>query len=198
MFPISVTDHFSYISGSKSDGWALAYHFWDDFEYFELTESMRQKDELDFYLFLNRIRIGLPSDADIKMLDNLKIKFKHESQKIKEAAIFFSELLKNGKSLIALFPKIKDVDEFNMQMSKINNIKLVKVQAEDDVLQKGPTRKLLNLKDSYNKKNKKTSETAGLDDILYIGENSRIILKRNLHSKKSVPLKAHLKRYSTS
>jgi len=193
MFPISVTDHFSYISGSKSDGWALAYHFWDDFEYFELTESMRQKDELDFYLFLNRIRIGLPSDADIKMLDNLKIKFKHESQKIKEAAIFFSELLKNGKSLIALFSKIKEIDELKMQMSKINNIKLY-----CNVLQKGLTRKLLNLKDSYNKKNKKTSETAGLDDILYIGENSRIILKRNLHSKKSVPLKAHLKRYSTS
>ena len=34
----------------------LAYDFWTDFEYFELTQSMRQKDELDFYLFLNRIR----------------------------------------------------------------------------------------------------------------------------------------------
>ena len=163
----------------------LAYDFWTDFEYFELTQSMRQKDELDFYLFLNRIRIGMPNDTDIKMLTKLKIKIKHESEKIKEAAIFYSELLKKGKLSIALFPKIKDVDEFNMQMSKLNNIKLIKVYAEDEVLQKGPTRKLLDLKDSFNKKNKKTSETAGLDDTLYIGENSRIMLRIKFRSVKT-------------
>lgn len=77
----------------------------------------------------------MPSDNDIKVLNKLKIKIKRNSDKIKEAAQTYSELLKNGKSMIALFPKNKDVDDFNMQMSKLNNIKLIKVEAVDDIQQ---------------------------------------------------------------
>lgn len=47
-------------------------------------------------------------------------------------------------------------------------------------------KKILKVKSSIKKTKKKTSETAGLDDILHIGENSRVMLKRNLDVSKGL------------
>ncbi len=43
-------------------------HLWSEFDFHELTESMRQKDDSIFFDMKNRIRIGSPSDSDIELL----------------------------------------------------------------------------------------------------------------------------------
>lgn len=97
---------------------------------------MRQKDEKEFIDLLNRIRIGMPTDDDIALLNTLKLNLQNPLNKIKESALFYHNLLKEGKSLIALFPKNEDVENFNIEMSKLNNINFIKVEAEDIVRQK--------------------------------------------------------------
>jgi len=169
-------------------GLPLLYNFWDEFSYLELTKSMRQKDEEDFYLFLNRIRIGMPSEEDINCLKRLKIHIRNPLNKIKEAAQFYNEIQKNLKSIIALFALNSDVDEFNINVSKINNINLVSIRAEDNL-----SKKNLILRKNKHKENqkclknkKKTSETAGLEENLLIGENCRVILRRNIDISKGL------------
>jgi hypothetical protein len=76
----------------------LIFDFLDEFEYNELIVSMRQKNQDFFFQLLNRIRIGMPTNDDIKLLESLKKK------RIKEAAKFYFKLAQAKKAtMISLF-----------------------------------------------------------------------------------------------
>jgi len=54
--------------------------FWSCFSYSELTQNMRQKDDLLYAEMLERIRLGSPSENDIKLLEERLIKLEsHKS-----------------------------------------------------------------------------------------------------------------------
>lgn len=113
------------------NGIPLIYNFWDEFSYVELTESMRQRDEQDFFQFLNRMRIALPTQEDIDILQSIRLQVSNAENKIKEAAEFYKKLLNDHKSIIALFSKNIDVDNFNRHMSLLNEVSTQNVYAED-------------------------------------------------------------------
>lgn len=109
----------------------LIFDLWNEFDYNELTLSMRQKNSNFFFEFLNRIRIGMPTFDDIKLLESLKIQIKNPKRKIQEAARFYYDIMKNKKTMIALFAKNEHVDEFYKEMGSLCAIKIIEVKAED-------------------------------------------------------------------
>lgn len=163
-------------------GIPLIYDFWKEFDYVELMDSMRQKDESDFFHFLNRIRIALPKKEDIELLQSLCIKIKNIEEKVKEAVLFFKKLLSENKSVLALFSKNEHVNEFNQRMSDLTNIQVYEINAEDTEI--GVVKRLRVVKET--KKIKKASETAGLEECLKIGLNSRVMLRRNIDLSKGL------------
>lgn len=46
---------------------------WENFQYFELTEVMRQKDDVEFVNALNHLVIGKMTDTDIKLLKSREV-----------------------------------------------------------------------------------------------------------------------------
>ena len=160
----------------------LVFNFWDEFDYKQLTINCRQKDDSVFSELLNRIRIGMPTNEDIEMLENARIPNKHGVDKIKNAAMFYVENIKKYPQMLALFPKTSSVDQFNNTVSSLLKIETHTIEAVDS----NPNQKLQFKAPNYKSrgnlkaKKRKTNETAGLEQILKIGINSRVILKRNI------------------
>ncbi|CAF1099646.1 unnamed protein product, partial [Brachionus calyciflorus] len=142
----------------------LEKHIWDEFNYKELTQNVRQKDDLEFNEMLNRIRIGNPSLSDIKKLESRVVKF----QNYQEIAQFIA----SKNDIIYLAPKLEQIDNVNKAMLIVKKIETNEVQAQDI------SRKTLN--DENIEILLKNSQTAGLDKILYLGINARVMLRRNL------------------
>ena len=67
----------------------IDFDFWVEFDFFELTENMRQKEDQLFFDLLNRVRIGNPSEEDIQLLNNRIIKFKNKNNRIEESVEIF-------------------------------------------------------------------------------------------------------------
>ena len=149
----------------------LSFDFWNLFSYYELTQSMRQKDDNEFFNLLNRIRIGLPSIEDINLLEKRKIPILDNFNKIREASVFYCEKLKEEHEIICLLAKCSQANEFNNHVSKLLKINTVKIIAED-------SNNKFKLKINRTKKN--VQDTAGLEEVLDIGINSRIMLRKNI------------------
>ena len=92
---------------------------------------MRQKDDLNFFNLLNRIRIGMPSNEDIQNLKDHVIKIKNKSKKIEEAACFYVEQLIEKPEMVCLLPKLDQTQKFNDEVSKLLKIETVNIYAED-------------------------------------------------------------------
>ena len=72
----------------------------------ELTESMRQIDDSQFFDILNRIRIGSPNEDDIKILKSRLIETKNDL--IEDTANFYNKLLeKSGIQFVYSHVEIK-------------------------------------------------------------------------------------------
>lgn len=65
----------------------IDFDFWVEFDFFELTENMRQKEDQIFFDLLNRV--GNPSEEDIQLLNNRIIKFKNKNNRIEESVEIF-------------------------------------------------------------------------------------------------------------
>lgn len=161
----------------------LKYSFWDEFDFKELTICMRQKDDLDFFQMLNRIRIGSPTKNDIKLLESQVISKKNDNT-VMNAVENFCELKEKFKNLISLFPNNDQADEFNKQISNKLNIIVMSILAEDFI----PNSKRNNFQTSSRSSPKKfkISKTAGLASVLNVGIGSRIILRKNLDVNKGL------------
>ena len=175
MPPVRAEFCFSLLSSKDNElyfgGVPLFYNFWDEFKYFELIESMRQKTDPKFFDLLCRVRLGIPTEDDIDILNKQKIKINNTRDIYPETAQFYKESDNNRSYSICLFGLTSEVDSCNSEISKVYKIKTVKISAIDFV-----NNKLIN------KNNKtKSSETAGLENQLQIGVNSRVMLRRNVN-----------------
>jgi hypothetical protein len=158
-------------------GFPLDYSFWNEFKYHELTENVRQKGDLKFSSMLNRIRIGIPNIDDIKSLESRKIPIK--SDPISESARFMYEKKCIGQNLICLCSTIVKTEAINAEMLLKNKIICKDIEAEDTEHGKKVSKKNKKQTDLHKKK-KKISDTAGLETNLIIGENARVMLRRNI------------------
>lgn len=149
---------------------------------------MRQKDDLEYVDILNRIRFGVPNEQDIQKLNQRIIPKDNLFDKFENATNSFLEIAKTQPAVICLFPLTKSVDTFNGIINKKLNIDIKSIKADD-----------FNPKDKFSYKqttipNKKflkakklkISQTAGLEEVLNIGINSRVMLRRNLDVSKGL------------
>ena len=119
----------------------LKFDLSNEFEFHELTQNMRQKDDIVFFDIFSRIRIGNPSENDIELLKQRKIKINDSTNKINECVKLFLEELKQNKNCVCLLPLTKNVIEFNSLVSQSLKIETIDLLAEDS---------------KYNKRIKKT------------------------------------------
>jgi hypothetical protein len=161
-------------------------NFWSEFEFMMLRENMRQKEDPIFAELLNRVRFGRPSLEDINKLNERLIDQTVSGVSIEKAVDHFLEVSQNFPSIMCLFPKTEQVDQFNNCITKRLQISLRLINAIDSNynsklfqnrtnFQKNKPRVKVN-----SKPKKKTNQTAGLETTLSIGKGSRIMLRRNL------------------
>jgi len=160
----------------------LEYNFWDDFTYKQLTINCRQKDDPALGLMLNRIRIACPTVEDIKLLQSLVIKKKPNTDKITNAVDFYVEKFLEYPKILTLFPISSSADLFNSLVSEKLQIDSINTEAIDTHPNERPKYFEPNFKNPRHLKAKKrkTAHTAGLEQTLNLGINSRVILKRNI------------------
>jgi hypothetical protein len=150
----------------------LNYNLWDEFDYNELVENQRQKDDQEYAMLLDRVRYGNANENDIKMLTTRII----DNQNIENICLLLNEI----EGCIYLTSTLESVQYINNAMQNYLNIKIINIEAEDFNVN---SKKITNQK---NIKPKKLNLTAGLENCLSVGINSKIMLRRNLNVEKGL------------
>lgn len=165
------------------------YPIWKVFEYSELIENMRQKEDSNYAQLLSRVRIGSPTEKDIEQLKSRLIDPNRKGISLKEAAAYFKKNLFGGNcNAVCLLSMNEQVEAFNKCMLESENIVILTSSAIDsDAGGKQKTTKNRKQISAANKeKMKKASDTAGLETELEIGISARIMLRRNIDVKKGL------------
>ncbi|CAD6200254.1 unnamed protein product, partial [Caenorhabditis auriculariae] len=113
------------------------FSLWCAFEYEELLENMRQRDDLEYAELMGRLRVGCLTPLDEELLATRVIP-KHDEDdvnetRMKSAAIFYSHLIKTDPKALALFPTNEDVKEFNRFVAKELELATFVIEAEDHI-----------------------------------------------------------------
>ena len=91
-----------------------------------------------FKELLNRVRIGTPTEADIKLLESrivpgLATKKPFTDQWYNHLTNFYNTLSNEDEQLLCLFGRCEHVDTFNFKMLKVKKIQTVKISAKDEL-----------------------------------------------------------------
>lgn len=174
---------------------------WTDFEYSELTENMRQKGDERWIEILKHARIGSLTADDTRMLADRTLHLDGNGDAVigNESAsfgllslqqsvdYFVDHLLPRDAKAICILPKNDSVDEFNIGCLEKLDIPAVKIPCTDlggqEYVKKKQKRK--SKRNDVRRKNRgfKTSETAGLEEIVVVGLGARVMLRRNIDQK---------------
>ena len=142
----------------KNDVYNLC-HPWEVFKMIELTEIMRQKDDLKFTQLLNRLRTASPTEDDIKCIQSTSItpsddNYPHDALHIWAENAPVTE---HNNRYLQQIPSplfvLKAVDNYPQNVTR---------QDIERVLSKG------------------RSETGGLDSEILMKENARVMLTANI------------------
>lgn len=134
---------------------------WDEFEFYELTEIMRQKNEIEFITALNNLAQNSMSEEDLKLIT---------SRQVSDTDV--------PTEAIRLFAENQHVDDFNIE--KIRKIPgtLYECEAKDIILGKvNDTTRTSVLKSI---KNKKISEVNGLPHVLCLKVGVKYMITTNI------------------
>lgn len=142
---------------------------WAEFKLFELTEIMRQRDDVPFATALSHIPSGTLTIQEIEM-------FKKRTYKT------FAELPPKAKTIINLFPFNKDVAAFNQLkldvQLKLPGVERIISEAKDTV----KNAKTLKQKNSAlaSVKSLAINETSGLPQLLMLQTRSSYMITTNI------------------
>ncbi|XP_055685465.1 uncharacterized protein LOC129791330 isoform X3 [Lutzomyia longipalpis] len=119
---------------------------WDEFKYFELTEIMRQKDDLEFTIALNNLAAGRMTQEDIALIKSRTVK---DPSEVPDEAI-------------RLFYKRVNVDSFNER--KIANFpgELYISTAKDKIIENKATSSKREKENLIHIQNRPPTDTGGL------------------------------------
>ena len=145
----------TWIFSTSSDGYAtLAPNLWQQhFKMFELTEIMRQKDDIVFAELLNRVREGNQTQEDIDLL---------RTRSIKSTDAKYIEL----KNELHLFPCNAAVDNHNASLFNDLVAEKAEINCFDTVL--GEDMEEVKQRILKQIKGKKTNDTGNLSQILKV------------------------------
>lgn len=162
-----VKDDYIFASSGNSLQRMVGNILWEPFVYFELTEIMRQKDDLVFAEALGRLSIGTMTNSDVELF--------------KTRCFSESSLPSEGKSAMRLMWRNLDVAEYNTRrMSEKFNDQLIKIEyrAEDTVI--GATSKQEKQKILHNLENLAASNSQGLSKVLILQYDIRYMVTSNI------------------
>ena len=145
-------------SNYKNDTFNL-YHPWHVFKMAELTQIMRQKDDLAFTQLLNRVRTASHTDHDIRCIQSRTITPGDENY---------------PSDALHIFAENAPVDEYNID-------RLQQIQSPQYVLEaldQFPPH--VRKQDIERVLSKGRSETGGLDTKILVKENARVMLTTNV------------------
>jgi len=133
-------------------------HHWNYFQFFELTQTMRQQGDENFIKLLNNVRVGEIRQDDIDLL--------------KARQVFDNSNLPSD--CIYLFAENKSKDEVNDQ--KLSELPFPEIVSyASDIVPKGITKQKL---DQINERSQ--SQCAGLAKCLTVKENAKVMLTSNI------------------
>jgi len=166
----------------------------NQFQYMELIQQMRQKGDSSFQNLLNNVRLGSlrKDEYDLLMQRQIDMIEKEATPAhYRELAEHFDQLFQENKSTVCLFPRRDDVAQFNQAMIAKLKLKPVVVPAIDRL--DGAAKKV-QVKKRQTKKAKRFSnkslldsnQTGGLEQDLLLAENARVMLRRNTDAHKKL------------
>ena len=145
---------------------------------------MRQKEDPVFAELLGRLRIGQTTNDDIELIRKQVITYDPNFTKLENAVNVYLEKIATHKGILAILPTNDAVNEFNNCIMSKLKIETINVPAIDSHQSSKTFQKGRNLKQKPTLKakpiHKKINQTAGLETILQVGINSRVMLRRNL------------------
>ncbi|XP_048514971.1 uncharacterized protein LOC125501890 [Athalia rosae] len=147
------------------------------FTYDELTINMRQKNDRTYREILSRIRLGIVTDMDTKMLSSRKIIFKATEfrDRIRELCNYINNL---PIDTVCLLPTCRMCDVLNKAMLSAIQTDEIHLLAHDTVdcppYLKKKVQKMLNTDDED------SSRTAGLAKMIIVKIGSKIMIRRNI------------------
>ena len=141
-------------SNTSFDYTALATNLWKThFKMFELTEIMRQKDDVLFAEMLNRIREGNHTKDDLAALEARRVKLNEQKY----------QMIKNE---LHLFPCNAAVDAHNVNMFEASNEEKTEIECYDTVL--GDDSNDVKQKILIQVKGRKVNDTGNLNEKLCV------------------------------
>ena len=155
-------------------------NIWKDcITYDELTINQRQKDDLEYTKILDEVRRGSPSKETLHILS--------ERVMNKTVTETFQKLNESGSYPVCLFPTCKACEDQNKQMLDSLDSKVEVLYCIDEIDETCGTRKWTKTaSDQLKKLNKDCNLTAGLEAELTIAIGARVMLRRNLDTKKGL------------
>ena len=173
--------------------WSLGMEcpLWTEFDYYELTENVRQKNDPVFQEVLTRIRLGNITAEDIEILQGRQQELIRvtgalgTTASISDVANLIEQKMKEEVSIMYLSPKNSGVDAINDEMIKRTNKKVYAIDAKDEqhavnfTMAVGRRKRKRKTAIVAQERRKKISETAGLETNLRIFVGARVILLRN-------------------
>ena len=153
--------------------------FGEKLVYDELTINERQKKDRQYANVLDEVRHGCPSDNTLTLLKDRLIQC--------DVVDHFVELLQCGQTPVCLFPTRKLCDQFNNDMLSRLDSKVVEVQCSDHVDDTtGTERWGKRAANELQRLNADPNLTAGLESVLRIAVGARVMLRRNIDTKRGL------------
>lgn len=134
---------------------------WKNFQYFELTQVMRQKDDINFVNALNHLVIGQMTEADVELI---------KSRQTAEKDI--------PTTAVRLYKTNAEVDSYNMMRIKDTPGDLIMSQARDSII--GKISKAMRTQKLKTMKTMPKHQTYGLPYILHLKIGIRYMISINI------------------
>ena len=147
--------------------------------YDELTINERQKEDLVFSSMLDEVRRGCPSQETIHALEDKVITTPVVDK--------FEELLADKQSPLSLFPTRKACLQFNSNMLSRLQTETHEIPSIDEVNETMSTFKWSKkATEELKKLNTDCNMTAGLEAVLQVAVGARVMLRRNIDTRKGL------------
>ena len=161
-------------------GCAAYVNIWrDSVVYDELTINERQKSDAEFATMLDCVRRGCPTDETICCLEKRVVQVSVSDK--------FNELSQSGQSPVCLFPTRKACKEFNHEMLQELASEVHEIMCTDEIDQTSSTQKWTKkATEQLEKLNSDCNMTAGLEAKLTLAVGARVMLRRNMDTKKGL------------
>jgi hypothetical protein len=153
-------------------------NIWQElFTYDELTINMRQKNDQEFLDTVNRIRIGMVTDSDMKMLESRKISLQTDTVEgtLREIVRVLRSLPRDTVCLVPTKHTCKILNTAMLNEICCDEVRLIAEDSVDCCRQmKGKVQQwLTNSEDD-------ASTTAGMEHTIVVKPGAKVMLRRNI------------------